>query len=163
MLAFANIRCIWRTLMLKEQENKAIVGRWFTSFWGPACDLSIVDELAAPDMFLQYSLHKPRRGHADIKAFMTDFRAAFPDLSFGGAADLIAEGDYVVGRWVGGGTHSGPAFSDFLVGSLPSATGRKMHFAGTTVLRLENGKIVEEIGLDDGVTALTQLGLIRAV
>jgi predicted ester cyclase len=149
--------------MSKEQESKAIVGRWFTSFWGPTCDLSIVDELAAPNMLLQYSLHEPRRGHADIKAFMTDFRAAFPDLSFGGAADLIAEGDYVVGRWVGGGTHSGPAFSDFLAGALPAATGRKMHFTGTTVLRLENGKIVEEIGLDDGVTALTQLGLIRAV
>ena len=88
--------------MSKEQKNKAIVGRWLTSFWGPACDLSIVDELAAPNMLLQYSLHEPRRGHADIKAFMTDFRAAFPDLSFGGAADLIAEGDYVggsVGRW----------------------------------------------------------------
>jgi len=149
--------------MSKEQENKAIVGRWFTSFWGATCDLSIVDELAAPNMLLQYSLHEPRRGHADIKAFMTDFRAAFPDLSFGGAADLIAEGDYVVGRWVGGGTHSGPAFSDFLAGALPAATGRKMHFTGTTVLRLDNGKIVEEIGLDDGVTALTQLGLIRAV
>jgi hypothetical protein len=38
-----------------------------------------------------------------------------------------------------------------------------MRFTGTTVLRLENGKIVEEIGLDDGVTALRQLGLIRAV
>ena len=149
--------------MSKEQENKAIVGRWFTSFWGSTCDLSIVDELAAPNMLLQYSLHEPRRGHADIKAFMAGFRAAFPDLSFGGAADLIAEGDYVVGRWVGGGTHSGPAFSDFLAGALPAATGRKMHFTGTTVLRLENGKIVEEIGLDDGVTALTQLGLIRAV
>ena len=102
--------------MSKEQDNKAIVGRWFISFWGPTCDLSIVDELAAPNMLLQYSLHEPRRGHADIKAFMTDFRAAFPDLSFGGAADLIAEGDYVVGRWVGGGTHRGPAFSDFLAG-----------------------------------------------
>jgi len=30
-------------------------------------------------------------------------------------------------------------------------------------LRLENGKIKEEIGLDDGVTALAQLGLIRTV
>jgi len=35
-----------------------------------------------------------------------------------------------------------------------------MHFTGTTVLRLKGGKIVEEIGLDDGVKALTQLGLI---
>src|SRR6201996_62644 len=147
--------------MSKEQDNKAIVGRWFAGFWEPTCDLSVVDELATPDMLLQYSLHEPRRGHADIKAFMSDFGAAFTDLSFGGAADLIAEGDYVVGRWVGGGTHTGPAFSDFLAGSLPAATGRKMPFTGTTVLRLENGKIVEEIGLDDGVTALTQLGLIR--
>ena len=57
---------------------------------------------------------------------------------------------------------SGPAFSDFLVGSLPAATGRKMHFTGTTVLKLKDGMIVEEIGLDDGVTALQQLGLIKA-
>jgi len=147
--------------MSKESNNKEIVGRWFTNFWGKTCDLSIVDELAAPNMLLQYSLHEPRRGHEDIKAFITDFREAFPDLNFWGTADLIAEGDYVVGRWEGGGTHTGPAFSDFLAGSLPAATGRKMHFTGTTVLRLENGKIVEEVGLDDGVTALTQLGLIR--
>ena len=121
-----------------------------------------VDELAAPDMLLQYSLHEPRRGRDDIKAFMADFRSAFPDLNFWGTADLIAEGDYVVGRWEGGGTHTGPAFSDFLIGTLPAATGLKMRFTGTTVLRLQNGKIVEEIGLDDGVTALTQLGLLKA-
>jgi predicted ester cyclase len=148
--------------MTKEAANKTIVGRWFTEFWGETCNLGVVDELAAPDMLLQYSLHEPRRGHADIKAFMTDFRRAFPDLNFWGTADLIAEGDYVVGRWEGGGTHSGPAFSDFLAGSLPPATGRKMHFSGTTVLRIKNGKIAEEIGLDDGVTALQQLGLMRA-
>ncbi len=148
--------------MSKESDNKAVVGRWFTEFWGETCDLAVVDQLAAPDMLLRYSLHEPRRGHADIKAFMTDFRAAFPDLHFWGTADLIAEGDYVVGQWEGGGTHRGPAFSDFLTGSLPAATGRKMHFTGTTVLKLEGGRIVSEIGLDDGVTALTQLGLLRA-
>jgi len=148
--------------MTKVEDNKAIVGRWFTDFWGKSCKLSIVDELADPQMLLQYSLHEPRRGRDDIKAFMTDFRNAFPDLNFWGTADLIAEGDYVVGRWEGGGAHTGPAFSDFLIGSLPAATGRKMRFTGTTVLRLQNGKIVEEIGLDDGVTALTQLGLLKA-
>jgi predicted ester cyclase len=112
-------------------------------------------------MLLKYSLHEPRRGRADIKAFMTDFRAAFPDLNFWGTADLIAEGDYVVGQWEGGGTHTGPAFKDFLAGGLPAATGRKMRFTGTTVLKVVGGKIAEEIGLDDGVTALTQLGLIK--
>ena len=147
--------------MSKLDDNKAIVGRWFTQFWSNSCDLSVVDAIAAPDMLLHYSLHAPRRGRDDIKAFMSDFRAAFPDLNFWGTADLIAEGDYVVGQWEGGGTHTGPAFGDFLMGSLPADTGRKMHFTGTTVLKIQNGRIVSEIGLDDGVTTLTQLGLIR--
>jgi predicted ester cyclase len=150
-----------RTTRSKSQDNKAIVGRWFTEFWGNPWNPNIVDELGASDMLLQYSLHAPRRGRADVKAFMTGFRKAFPDLSFAGAADLIAEGDYVVGRWVGGGTHTGPAFSDFVQGTLPPASGRKMRFTGTTVLRVANGNIAEEVGLDDGVTALMQLGLIR--
>ena len=146
--------------MSNEQDNKAIVSRWFTGFWGPTWDPQIVDELCTPDVLLQYSLHAPRRGREDVKAFMTAFRAAFPNLSFAGAADLIAEGDYVVGRWVGGGTHTGPAFRDFLQGSLPAASGRTMRFTGTTVLRVKNGLITEELGIDDAVTVLKQLGLI---
>ena len=147
--------------MPKEQRNKEIVGKWFKGFWGSPWDPTVIDELAAPNILLKYSLHAPRRGREEVKAFISGFREAFPDLNFSGAADLIAEGDYVVGRWEGGGTHSGPAFDDFLAGSLPAASGRKMRFTGTTVLRVENGKIVEEVGLDDGVTALQQLGLIR--
>ena len=80
--------------MSEENVNKAIVGRWFEKFWGKSCDLTIVDEIAAPDMLLKYSLHEQRRGHAEIKAFMTDFRRAFPDLYFWGTADLLAEGDH---------------------------------------------------------------------
>ena len=65
--------------MSKEDDNKAVVGRWFTEFWGKDVNLAVVDEIAAPDMLLKYSLQEPRRGRDDIKAFMTDFRAAFPD------------------------------------------------------------------------------------
>src|ERR1700754_2400303 len=134
--------------MSKVDDNKAVVARWFEEFWGKTVNLGVVDELAAPDMLLRYSLHEPRRGPDDIKAFMSDFRTAFPDLYFWGTANLIAEGDYVVGQWEGGGTHTGPTFSDFLAGGLPANTGRKMHFTGVTVLRLRDGKIIEEIGLD---------------
>src|SRR6266478_4354438 len=140
--------------MSKEEDNKAVVGRWFTEFWGKNVNLAVVDEVAAPDMLLKYSLHEPRRGRDDIKAFMTDFRSAFPDLNFWGTADQkIVEGRACMGA---------TAFDDFLIGGLSAATGRRMHFTGTTVLKVINGKIVEEIGLDDGVTALTQLGLIKA-
>jgi predicted ester cyclase len=147
--------------MSREQENKAIVARWFEGFWGNPWQPRIIDELAAPDMLLQYSLHAPRRGREDIRNFMVGFRDAFPNLNFWGTAELIAEGEYVVGRWEGGGTHTGPAFSDFLSGSLSAASGRTMRFTGTSVLRVANGQIAEEIGLDDGVTALTQLGILK--
>jgi len=82
--------------MSKEQENKAIVGRWFKEFWGNPWNPEVLEELGAPNILLQYSLHAPRRGREDVKKFMTGFREAFPDLNFWGAADLIAEGDYVV-------------------------------------------------------------------
>jgi hypothetical protein len=57
--------------MSLQDENKAIVGRWFRDFWGETCNLSVVDKLAAPDMLMKYSLHEPRKGREDIKAFMT--------------------------------------------------------------------------------------------
>jgi len=57
--------------MSLQDDNKAIVGRWFTDFWGEACNLTVIDEIAAPDMLLKYSLHAPRRGREDIRAFMT--------------------------------------------------------------------------------------------
>ena len=145
---------------MSTEENKAIVGRWFTEFWGADFNPAVIDELAAPGIRFEYSLHAPCHGRDEVRAFATKFRAAFPDLAFGGTADLIAEGDYVVGQWIGGGTHTGEAFGDMPIGSLPAATGKKMRFTGTTVLKVEDGLITEEVGLDDGVTVLQQLGLI---
>ena len=55
-----------------------------------------------------------------------------------------------------GGDHTGGAFDDMPIGALPANTGNVMRFTGTTVLKL----FTEEVGLDDGVTALRQLGLI---
>ena len=63
-------------------------------------------------------------------------------------------------RGKGGGTQTGDAFDDIPGGALPAGTGRRMEFTGMTVLKVKDGLITEEIGLDDGVTALKQLGLI---
>jgi predicted ester cyclase len=147
---------------MSVEENKAIVGRWFTEFWGKDFNPAVIDELAAPDIRFEYSLHAPLRGRDAVREFATAFRAAFPDLGFEGTADLIAEGDYVVGQWIGGGTQTGDAFDDLPIGSLPAGTGKAMRFTGVTILKVENGLITEELGLDDGVTALQQLGLITA-
>lgn len=145
---------------MSVEENKAVVGRWFTEFWGPDFNPTVIDEIAAPNIRFEYSLHAPCRGRDEVRAFATKFRAAFPDLAFSGTADLIAEGDYVVGQWEGGGTQTGDAFDDMPIGALPVGTGKTMHFTGTTILKVENGLITQEIGLDDGVAVLQQLGLI---
>ena len=145
---------------MSVEDNKRVVVRWFTEFWGPDFNVGVVDELAAPDIRFEYSLHEPLRGHDEVRDFALTFREAFPDLGFGATADLIAEGDYVVGQWKGGGTHTGPAFDDLPVGSLPAGSGKTMEFTGTTVIKVVDGKIAEEIGLDDGVAVLKQLGLI---
>ena len=143
------------------EENKAVVGHWFAEFWGPDYNPAVIDELASPDIRFEYSLHAPCRGRDQVREFAAKFRAAFPDLAFGATAELIAEGEYVVGQWVGGGTQTGDAFDDMPIGSLPAGSGKTMRFTGTTVLKVESGLITEEIGLDDGVTVLQQLGLIK--
>jgi predicted ester cyclase len=142
------------------EDNKAVVGRWFAEFWGPDHNPGVIDELAAPEIRFEYSMHAPCRGREEVREFATRFRAAIPDLAFGATAELIAEGDYVVGQWEGGGTQTGDAFDDIPVGSLPASSGKTMRFSGITVLKVENGLITEELGLDDGVTALKMLGLI---
>jgi predicted ester cyclase len=88
---------------------------------------------------------------------------AFPDISFTllFPYPLIAEGDYVVARWFGGGKHTGPAFFDLPIGALPQPnSGKAMQFSGTTIYTLKEGKIVEETGEEAGFQALQQLGLL---
>jgi hypothetical protein len=86
---------------MSTEQNKAVVGRWFTEFWGKDFNPDVIDELAAPNIRFEYSLHAPLRGRDAVREFAEKFRAAFPDLNFWGTADLIAEGDYVVGQWEG--------------------------------------------------------------
>jgi len=111
------------------EDNKAVVGRWFAEFWGPDHNPGVIDELAAPEIRFEYSMHAPCRGREEVREFATRFRAAFPDLAFGATAELIAEGDYVVGQWEGGGTQTGDAFDDIPVGSLPASSGKTMRFS----------------------------------
>lgn len=87
---------------------------------------------------------------------------AFPDISFHAYQHpLIASGPYVVGRWIGGGTHAGVAFDDLAVGALTASnTGKKMFFSGTTIFTLRDGKIVDETGEEGALTALQNLGLV---
>lgn len=142
---------------------------------------NVVDELCADNFMIAYPMHGPRYGKEAAKQMMIDFKAVrvtftietkqqdltaiqgFPDLSFGSYGDygLIADGDFVVGRWIGGGTHTGSAFDDLAIGKLDKAdTGKKMRFAGTSIFTLKEGKIVKEVGEEGAISALHQLGML---
>lgn len=144
-------------------DNMAVAEEWLTAFWGKRFDPDIVDKLGASCMTLVYSLHEPCRGIDQIRNFMLDFRKAFPDLEFRRSSALVANGDCVLCQWEGSGVHSGPPFGNFVIGARPESTGRRMFFSGTTILRLHEGEITEEIRLDDADTLLRNLRLLICV
>ncbi|MDB5378853.1 MAG: hypothetical protein JWR00_3299 [Rubritepida sp.] len=144
----------------QEQDNKDIVRRWFVKFWGEHYDPQVVEDFAARDMVLFHTSHMPRRGHAAIRDFMTGLRASFPDFRLSFDPDLISERQQVVVRWKAHGSHTG-APAEFAVGALPAATGRAMQYHGTSVFRIQGGRIATELGLADGVAAFQQLGLMK--
>lgn len=143
------------------KNNKEIVGRWFNAVWTKNYDTATIDELASSDMVMQYPLHGRHKGPKAIKKMLSRLREAFPDLNFWIVGDIIAENDYVFGRWEGGGTHTGPAFSDLPAGALPENSGKVISFTGMSIFRLKNGKIIEEIGEEDALKAAIQLGVVN--
>jgi hypothetical protein len=64
-------------------QNEAVVGRWFTNFWGKTYNPAVIGELAAPDMLLKYSLHTPsflaRPIYQRFASTMENARPAFED------------------------------------------------------------------------------------
>jgi steroid delta-isomerase-like uncharacterized protein len=138
-----------------SDQDKAIVGRWLDELWNKG-NVAIVDELGMPDVLVSYPLTGELRGHDRVKQVISQFRAAFPDASFSVVGDLIAEEDHVVARWRGQATQKG-AF-----GAIP-ATGRSATWMGISIFRVAHGKVAEEIGEEDALSMLQQLGVIPKV
>jgi steroid delta-isomerase-like uncharacterized protein len=98
------------------EENKALARRFLEEAFNEG-NLGVADEIFASD----YVLHDPVipeeiSGPEGIKGFVQMYRSAFPDTHIT-VENQIAEGDEVVTRWTGRGTHQGD-----LLASLPAAT-----------------------------------------
>ena len=80
---------------MSTEENKVLLRRLFEEVWNQG-NLAAVDELLAAD----YVLHDPAmliRGPEGFKAYVSAFRAAFPDIH-ATIEDQIAEEDKVAMR-----------------------------------------------------------------
>ena len=147
---------------MKNKESIGVVEKWFNACWtkeGYSPDT--LRELAAEKMVFCYPLQGEKHGVENVIETLETLRASFPDLHFDVVGEIISDGKYVVGNWIGGGTHTGAAFNDNPFKSvIPAKSGRKMRYSGTTTFVVEDGRIQSEIGQEEALEAAMQLGIV---
>ena len=138
--------------MLTE-TNKTVSRRFFEEVWNKG-NLAVLNEITAKDHVNSGPGTLPGlpAGPEGAKQLVAVYRNAFPDVHFT-IDEQIAEGDKVVTRWTGHGTHKGE-----LLG-IP-ATGKSSTVTGIAVDRIVNGKIAESWGIFDQFGMMQQLGVI---
>ena len=137
--------------MSAEEENKALFRRAYEELWNRG-NLSVADELIAPDFVNHAASAGSNRGPESMRASVTWAREAFPDLRFE-IEELVAEGDMVAGRLSMSGTHRGP-----LMGMPP--TGRSVRATHMHLVRFRDGKAVNHWGARDDLGTMRRLGLV---
>jgi steroid delta-isomerase-like uncharacterized protein len=133
------------------QENKAVVRRFIEELLS-ADNFSVADEILAPDFRFYFAGSPEPMDLERYKAFLVMRRAAFPDRRFT-VEDMVAEGDKVSARFTMRGTHQGE-----FRGMAP--TGKTVTMTGIDIIRLREGKMVEDRVEVDQLGMLQQLGVI---
>lgn len=135
---------------LQAEAQRALVRQFVDEFWSSG-NLDAADALMTADAVI----HEPVVGTpADLKAVAVMIRTAFPDWC-STVDEMIVEGDRVVERWTGRGTHRGE-----FQGIAP--TGRRVAVPGVVFYRIADGKIAGFRGQFDRLSLLQQLGALSA-
>jgi SnoaL-like polyketide cyclase len=91
---------------VSAEESKAIVRRWFEDLFNEGT-LDVADEIVAPNHVARDpALPDILSGPEGQKHVVSLYRGAFPDAHIT-VEHQIAEGNEVVTRWTGHGTHQG--------------------------------------------------------
>ena len=114
---------------MSEQENKELVRRYFDERWNQQ-SYDVVDELL------------PESEAEDHKAWMRSVLGSFREIAFT-IGDVIAEGDCVALSWRGEGV-----LEDSFSGH--GSPGDHVSFEGLAMVRIEDGKIVEDLAYTEG-------------
>jgi len=136
-----------------SEENKALARRsWEVVTEG---SLDTLGDALAEVYVDDYVLHEAGEdivGIEGLTQFVSMMRSAIPDLRIS-VEDDMAEGDKVVTRWIGQGTHQGE-----LMGIAP--TGNQVTMTGITIHRIEDTKIVEEWSNWDALGLMQRIGAV---
>lgn len=132
-----------------SEANKALVRRVFEEGWNKH-NLALLDELYADCVW-----YRPETGELKgeaLKQFVASLLAAFPDIRLR-IEDQVAEGDKVVTRYSGTGTH----MWEFMG---LARTSKQATASGVNISRIVEGKIVEAREEWDALGLLQQLGAL---
>jgi steroid delta-isomerase-like uncharacterized protein len=133
---------------MSTEENKQIVRRYQEAY--NTANYDALDEIVADDVLTPNMISSVPPGREGAKLVHQKTLLGMPDYHTH-IEDLIAEGDKVVARVTLTGTHTGDFYG------IP-ATGKRINLSAMYMVRIEDGKIVEHWGEEDGVTVLRQLG-----
>ncbi len=133
-------------------ENKALASRILEEFFSQG-DLSKAEELFSSAIVV-HDPDKELRGLEQIKQGITRLRTAFPDLHYI-VEDMMAEGDKVIIRFTGQGTHRG----EFR--GIPP-TDKNMTYTGIIILQFVERKVVHYWAVSDVLRIFQQLGVMHS-
>jgi steroid delta-isomerase-like uncharacterized protein len=133
----------------EEQRNIAAVRRLVEGFVN-ALDMSVADEIFAPDCVNVPPPPQPASGRDDIKRFVAELHDGFPGIKFA-ITHLFADGDLVALYLLGRGRHTA-AYR-----GVP-ATGRDVQLAAMSIFRMRDGRIIERYNMTDIDGLLRQIG-----
>jgi predicted ester cyclase len=108
------------------EHNKALLVRWFDEVWNQG-RVATIHELFSPECVL-HDGDQQYRGPEEFMKFYDALRGEFSQFSVR-PIEMLAEGDRASIHWS--------------VDCVHTATGRKIHLTGTSIVRIKDGQFVE--------------------
>lgn len=140
------------------EENKALVRRVYEVGMNNH-DWALIDAAFDDSYSVYYPGAAPIHGWQTARRALAGFLEAFPDMNFE-VDQQLAEGDRVVTRWTGRGTHAGEYRGFPEEGLVVPPTHRPVTFGATDIYRIANGKIMEEWNTLETLVILQQIGVV---
>lgn len=141
---------------MSVNHNKYIALRYFKEIMSGG-NLGTLYELLAPEFVFTLPTHpEPYVGPDGFRDLVTMLHSCFPDFAIH-PQTMVADGETVLARWRGGGTHLGAAIHT-VAGDVP-ASGRYFQIDGMSWMRIKDNQIVEVIGYEDTLGMFEQLGI----
>jgi predicted ester cyclase len=132
---------------MTANAEKDLVRRFYSEMFR---DLAVAEECIGSS-YVDHNNEESGCGPEVLSAHVAALRQTFPDFSMK-IEDMIAEGDRVVTRVTGKGTHTGRWMEI-------EPTGSVVEVRGINIDRVADGRIVEHWGEADTVGMLIQMGV----